>query len=168
MSFAAWMGGRTSRTMTSRPRPRYVWNVFCAVFGLVILLIFAFILYQLLCEFICYQTEQTFMSYDNNIITTSSDSFVVSPSDSDIVDSMQSLDEGTEVVIEVSKISGKVVEVSAKGTLVYQVRKTSYGIIAVAALFFIVMFSFVGLLLYTVNAKNPRGFFRRTQRNFVL
>ena len=168
MSFAAWIGGKTSRTMTSRPRPRYVWNIFCAIYGTIILLIFGFIFHQILCELIYYKTEQTFLSYNDNIITTSLDSFVVSPSDSDVVNDLQSLDEGTEVVIEVSKMTGEVIEVSTDQAVIYQIRKVSYGIIIVAALFFVFLFSALVFMLYVVNAKNPPKFIRKEQRKLVL
>lgn len=163
-----WLPRLVSRTMMAKKHPRYIWNVFCIVLFLVVLSMFIFVLYQLLCEYICYQTTQIYVSHDEKSIYTNLATFAL-PTDGDIqINDIQSLTPGNNVVLTVSSLSGEIVKISSNEIVVYQISQVSLGIIIVATIYFVVMFTLIGFMLYVVNAKHPRGLVRKIQRQIEL
>ena len=73
-----WLARNISRTMTTRPRPKWIWNVFLAGLSVVILLVFGYIVYQILGEYICFETKQVYVSYDGSNVITTTNAYLVS------------------------------------------------------------------------------------------
>ena len=162
-----WLGGRISHSMMSRQHPRLIWNVFLIILAITFLVMFAFILHQLLGEFLCNQTTCLFLAYDEETLITSSDSFIVFY-ESGVTNNLKSVEPGAPIDISTSTLTGKIIEISSNGTIVYQVQRASGTIVLIFFLFFILMFVSVGFMFYAINTNNPIGVVRKIQRKLLL
>ena len=162
-----WMAGRTARTITNRPISRCTWNVFCAVMFTVIFTVFGYIFYQMLGEVIVTRSEHVYLSYNDNVVITETKSYVLGNHIS--VNMMEEcLNTGDTILVIESRLTGELIEVVSNGDQIYQINKTSTGIVITATFFFIWMTGAIGLIFYIVNAKHPSGWVRKMQRKIVL
>ena len=164
-----WLARNISRTMTTRPHPKWAWNIFLAGLSVVLLLVFGYIVYQILGEYICFETKQVYVSYDGSNVITTTNAYLVSNDEYTQVNIINDFANfGDEIVIIVSSLSGKVMEIFCDGLLIYQISKASPTIAIIALIFFIIMLSFLCFMFYIVNTKKPKKFIYKIQRKILL
>lgn len=167
----AWRSGQFAKSFTKEPRPRYIWNIFLlSVLG--IILCFVSILgYWLLESSVCDQTRQIYLGCQNEYVITDVDTFQIADKEDQVVNVnalIRNVNIGESIDLTISSVSGRLLEVSDNGQLVYQVQTIQIG--AVIAMFILVLpiIIFLVLCLIATNAKHPKGWMKKFQNTYVL
>ena len=152
-----------------RRRSRLSWNLTCIFLTIVVLYLCTVITYEILSEYNYVESENVYISYDGQNFVTDSGEFIIPGDNNAYIDLLsESLESGDKIIIRESKLSGKVLEITSDGDVIYKLSDFNWFYIVFIVLFLGASLAFVCLAFYTINSKKPRGVFAVIQRDLVL
>ena len=164
--------GQVAKHIMSKKRPRSFWNVFFSV-GIFLILFFVSTPYfKMVSERVTYTTSQTFIEYKDGHLYTDVDSFKIPEQDQqevEIITFLKAVDNGDEITLTISKISGELLEVEFLNKVVYKKMPTP---IAPTVIFSIILvlpiLAFCVFMLVVTNIKHPGKRIDKIQKQFLL
>ena len=167
-----WVAGQIAKSITSKKRPRWFWNVF---FGTCIALIVIGVLYifgQTSVDYFKHSEAHVFVEYKENQLITESGSFKVvgeEKQDVSIRKLIKKVKSGDTVILTISDISDELLEVKYSDEVVYKQKLSSMTVFIVFC--FILVFPILGwgvFMLVVTNIKNPSKRIDKIQSQFLL
>ena len=167
----AWRAGQLAKALTSRRRPRKVWNaIFCFCIA-VYLLGVSMVTYAFLeGHWFQVSTDIYVKCEDGCLITNEHKIEIPEVKHQDIPFStlLRTVETGDRIRLKISSVSGELLEVAYQGNVIYRTIQTTLGVYVA---FLCLFFSFTGLvifLLVVINMKHPSRRLQKIQDKFII
>ena len=166
------VAGRIAKSITSKKRPRWFWNVFLGTLIAIIVITLSCGFIQVASDTFNHREEHIFVEYKENQLITESGSFKVveeEKQDVSIRKLIKKVKSGDTVILTISDISGELLEAKYLNDVVYKQKLSSMTVFIVFC--FILVFPILGLVVFMLvvtNIKNPSKRIDKIQSQFLL